>query len=94
MRVWDIKTAKLLRTLGPFAHTIHAVAYGDAWRAESRACEEDDNASIWEDTTNTSLRPSNDPPAGSDNDGRFIYRPGIWVAHENFLEFFSMGLYK
>lgn len=34
IRVWDIKTGKLLKTLGPFKAPVRSVAYGETWQKD------------------------------------------------------------
>jgi hypothetical protein len=85
VRIWDIKTAKLLRTLGPFTQPVYSIAYGETWHSHTGA--------------STSAEEANDAGAEGANDagaraGIHEYRPGIWIAPEKTLEFFSMGLYN
>jgi WD40 repeat protein len=88
LRIWDIKTARLLRTLGPFTNPVKSVAYGETWRVASEFRNAASNSNAPADVDASSS-------AGSaDKDAKFAYQPGIWIAVEDNLEFYSLGLYK
>ena len=105
-----MRTAQLLRTLGPFTNPVKSVSYSDSWRVGSHVTSAGDtdapagsagdaDASIR--AGHTAGARSADARAG-DADARagnagLAYCPGIWVATEDNLEFFSagsVGLYK
>jgi hypothetical protein len=96
LRIWDVKTARLLRTLGPFTNPVKSVAYGDTWRV---ACENPPGAGAVDAYARIGTRAGNanartDSGDDTSKDAGFAYQPGIWVATEDNLEFFSLGLYK